>query len=127
MWTPDYFVKFVELPIRTEGCTIPNPDGSFEIYINSLLCEKRQKEKLKHELEHIREDHFYQDCKNIFTIESEANKTPVAPPTTPEPDLLDVFFNPPSGQIACFKSLDAMTTYIQRCREQRLRKRAAGG
>lgn len=127
MWTPDYFVKFVELPIRTEGCTIPNPDGSFEIYINSLLCEKRQKEKLKHELEHIREDHFYQDRKNIFTIESEASKTPAAVPTTSGSDLLDVFFNPPAGQIACFKSLDAMTAYIQKCREQHRRKRAAGG
>lgn len=126
MWTPDYFVKFVELPIRTEGCTIPNPDGSFEIYINSLLCERRQKEKLEHELEHIRSDHFYQNCKNIFTIESEANKIPVSAPAAPEPDLLDAFFNPPAGQIACFKSLDAMTTYIQKCREQHRRKRAAG-
>ncbi len=125
MWTPDYFVKFVELPIRTEGCTIPNPDGSYEIYINSLLCEKRQKEKLKHELEHIRSDHFYQDCKNIFLIESEANGIPLTTPAAPQPDLLNVFFEHPQGQIPCFKSLDAMTTYIQKCREQHHRNRAA--
>lgn len=118
MWTPDYFVKFVELPIRTEGCTIPNPDGSFEIYINSLLCDARKKEKLEHELEHIRADHFYQDCKDICSIESEANKRPA-----PKPELPDVFFYPPPGKIACFRSLESMHHYVMEMLKQ---KRANG-
>ena len=50
MWTPDYFVRLVELPASVEGVTVPNDDGSFDIYINSRLGEERRRAKLEHEL-----------------------------------------------------------------------------
>ena len=59
MWTPDYFVRLVELPAAVEGVTVPNDDGSFDIYLNSRMGEERRRAKLEHELEHIRRDHFY--------------------------------------------------------------------
>ena len=56
MWTPDYFVRLVELPLTVEGCTVPNDDGSFDIYINSLLSGERQRAKLEHELNQRQEE-----------------------------------------------------------------------
>ena len=44
MWTPEYFVRYVELPLKVDGVTIPNNDGTFDIYINALHTEPHQKE-----------------------------------------------------------------------------------
>ena len=73
MWSPDYFVRLVELPYSVHAVTIPNDDGSFDIYINSLLPREQQLQKLRHEIAHIRRDHFY--CwDSICAIEDEANE-----------------------------------------------------
>ena len=57
----DTFVRLVPLPARVEGVTLPNDDGSFDIYINARLSPARQQETLEHELRHIRHEHFYLD------------------------------------------------------------------
>lgn len=72
MWTPDYFVRYADLPLSVEGVTVPNTDGTFDIYINALLPEDQQAETLAHELEHIRKDHFYNDIAPVQAIEAEA-------------------------------------------------------
>lgn len=72
MWEPDYFVRLVAFPCKIDGVTIPNDDGSFDIYINSLLSEEKRNQKLQHELEHIRRDHFY-SLQSICSVEAEAN------------------------------------------------------
>ncbi len=77
MWNPDYFVRYVALPHTVEGLTIPNNDGSFDIYINSELPDTVQKETLAHELRHIRKDHFYNDVTPLLHLEAEADKKPV--------------------------------------------------
>ena len=38
----DTYVRLVSLPTRVEGVTLPNDDGSFDIYINSRLSPARQ-------------------------------------------------------------------------------------
>ena len=58
MWTPDYFVRLVELPPTIDGTVVPNDDGSFDIYINSRSPEEKRRAWLEHELDHIRRDHF---------------------------------------------------------------------
>ena len=73
MWKPDYFVRYVDFPVTVKGVTIPNDDGTFDIYINSVLCEEQQRECLEHELRHIRKDHFYTDTKPIREVEREAS------------------------------------------------------
>ena len=93
MWTPDYFVRLVELPRTVNGVTLPNDDGTFDIYLNSLLTEDEQKTALEHEIEHIIQDHFYNDVKPIRQIEAEADK---------KPD------EQPQKKIMCFTSLDAL-------------------
>lgn len=94
MWTPDYFVRLVELPRTVNGVTLPNDDGTFDIYLNSLLTEDEQKTALEHEIEHIIQDHFYNDVKPLRQIEAEADKKPVV--------------EQQKKKIMCFTSLDAL-------------------
>ena len=133
MWTPVYFVRLVSLPASIDGATVPNDDGTFEIYLNSNLCEAKQKECLKHEIKHIYEDHFYQECKTISQLEQEANGVPSSAPASEPvpaapPRLPNVFTEAPPGTIPCFSSLDAFRDYMFAMREQvqRDQKRPAG-
>lgn len=57
----DYFVRYVALPISVRAVTLPNTDGTFDIYINQNLCEEAQQAALRHELRHIKLGHFYDD------------------------------------------------------------------
>lgn len=56
-----FFVRLVALPLAVEGVTIPNDDGTFDVYINSNLPLEKQGQVLMHELEHIKKDHFYNE------------------------------------------------------------------
>ena len=55
------FVRSVALPGSVRAVTLPNDDGTFDIYINAKLPEELQRAALQHELKHIRKDHFYND------------------------------------------------------------------
>lgn len=55
------FVRMVLLPETVRAVTLPNDDGTFDIYVNSSLPDELQDRALEHELEHIRRDHFYND------------------------------------------------------------------
>ena len=55
------FIRFADLPIETEAVVMPNSDNTFEIYINSRLCERKQQEALAHELEHLNDNHLYSE------------------------------------------------------------------
>lgn len=72
MGKPDCNVRLLAFPSSIDGVTVPNDDGSFDIYINSKLPAARQQEKLAHELLHISKDHFYDD-RSIVIREQEAN------------------------------------------------------
>ena len=50
MWTPEYFVRYLDLPIKVEGVTIPNDDGAFDIYINKNIPPAVREDVLKHEI-----------------------------------------------------------------------------
>jgi len=72
VWTPEYFVRRAPFPLSVEGVTLPNDDGSFDIYINALLPPEKQEERLQHELAHIRADHFYREEQSLAACEAEA-------------------------------------------------------
>ena len=55
------FVRLIPLPDTVRAVTIPNDDGTFDIYVNNNLPDELQDRALAHELEHIRRDHFYND------------------------------------------------------------------
>ena len=67
-----YFVRFVSFPSTIRAVTLPNDDGTFDIYINQTLPYELQLAAFKHELNHIQKDHFYVDECCIAQIEKEA-------------------------------------------------------
>ena len=50
------FVRLIPLPNAVRAVTIPNDDGTFDIYVNKNLPDELQDRALTHELEHIRRD-----------------------------------------------------------------------
>lgn len=112
MWTPEYFVRLVELPTTVEGVTIPNDDGTFDIYINSVFCEEKQRDILAHELRHIQKDHFYNDSMQIREIEREADGV------EKESEQLPNVFEHSTKVIPFFSSLEAYRNYMLSMREQ---------
>ena len=120
MWTPEYFVRYIKLPAKVEGATVPNDDGTFDIYINSIFCEEKRAEILEHELRHIRKDHFYNDILPVCGMEKEANGGSLA-------DQMDNVFVHPPGVIPMFNSLDIFRDYLHAIREQEPKGQTAGG
>ena len=96
----DTYVRLVSLPAKVEGVTLPNDDGSFDIYINSRLSPARQQETLAHEMRHIRHEHFYLDMP-ISRMERQADG-----------EALNAVLHPPAGKIACFASEDALSHWL---------------
>ena len=96
----DTYVRLVSLPTRVEGVTLPNDDGSFDIYINSRLSPLRQQETLEHELRHIRHEHFYLDM-DIARMERQADG-----------EALNVVLHPPAGMVPCFHSETALAHWV---------------
>ena len=68
------FVRLVGLPDNVRAVTIPNDEGTFDIYINANLPEELQQKALAHELGHIRKDHFYNDDP-VWINEQEADES----------------------------------------------------
>ena len=65
-------VLVVELPAGIEGFVTELRAGRFVIVLNSSLTAQEQEKTLRHELAHIRLNHFSQDNKSIREIEQEA-------------------------------------------------------
>ena len=57
----DVFVRLVTLPWNTPALTVVNDDDTFDVYINVRLPEELRTEAFRHEMEHIRKNHFYND------------------------------------------------------------------
>lgn len=55
----DYFVRTVDLPTEVGGLVAVNEDGTYSVYINARLSSSRQKKALRHEVDHIENDDFY--------------------------------------------------------------------
>ena len=103
---PDYFVRLLRLPIKVEGVTVPNSDGSFSIYINELLPENKRGEVLEHELRHISAEHFYVDMP-VEHMERQAGG-----------ESINIALHPPAGKIVCFRSERALADYLRRLSAQ---------
>lgn len=66
-----YYVREVPLPYEVKGMVTPDEnDDGYNIYINSRLSEDQKRKALKHEVDHIENDDFYND-KPIEEIEKE--------------------------------------------------------
>lgn len=67
------YIRCATFPRRVEAVTLPNDDGTFSVFVNDSIPQWRQVAALTHELNHIEQDHFYNDIKEIETIEAEAD------------------------------------------------------
>lgn len=63
-----YTVYIMPLPGDINGAVRVSPDGWASIYINDKLSPEARKKALKHELEHIANDDWYND-RSIDEIE----------------------------------------------------------
>ena len=74
----DYWVRYVQFPnMASESVAASHGDGTFTIYINTLFPEERQQERLRHELAHLTQEHFYRDDLTITQIEHSAEELPL--------------------------------------------------
>ena len=96
----DTYIRLVSLPPKVEGVTVPNDDGSFDVYINSRLSPALQQETLEHELRHIRRGHFEAELP-VSRMERQADG-----------EALNVVLHPPAGMVPCFRSEDAMSRWL---------------
>ena len=103
----DTYVRLIALPAKVEGVTLPNDDGSFDIYINSRLSPVRQQETLEHELRHITAEHFYVDMP-VECMERQAGG-----------ESINIALHPPEGKIVRFHSENALAAYLNRLAAQR--------
>ena len=70
----DYWVARIDFPnMASESVAVSNGDGTFTIFLNTLFSEARLTERLKHELRHLEEEHFYRDDMTIQEIERQAD------------------------------------------------------
>ena len=67
-------MRVVSLPPSVEGVTVPNDDGTFDIYINSQLSMEDQRRKMLHELVHIKRGDFYAEARSIAEMERAAKE-----------------------------------------------------
>lgn len=55
----DYFIYFRTMPPKIYAYIRPNSDGTFSIYLDPRRSYLQRKKDLDHELNHIRNDDFY--------------------------------------------------------------------
>ena len=59
---PDLYIRFLPFPNRAaRAAVMPNPDGGYDILVNTLYPEETQRRALEHELEHLRRGDLYND------------------------------------------------------------------
>lgn len=59
--------------MASESVVASHGDGTFTIYINTLFSQERQEDRLRHEIEHLEDEHFYRDDLTIQQIEHQAD------------------------------------------------------
>lgn len=68
----EVFIRGIKFPLTIEGATVLDADGNYNVYINTLLSYETQKRTVRHELTHIKKEHFY-DYEPVVHNELEAN------------------------------------------------------
>ena len=106
MRIPDHFIRVVPLPPAVRGVTVPNDDGTFSVYINSIYDTASQRSTLEHELEHLARDHFYSQAP-VAVQEAEAGRKPQPLPATVHAAV------PGKKQIRLYRDLRALERYLR--------------
>lgn len=68
----EIYIRGIEFPLKVKGVTVLDCNGDYNVYINKLLSDELQKKATKHEIRHIKKDHFY-NFEPVIHNELEAN------------------------------------------------------
>lgn len=66
-------IRLVDLPETVHGMTIIDAEGDYNVYINAKISEDERVKAYRHEINHIRLGHFY-DERPVAVKEAEAEK-----------------------------------------------------
>lgn len=54
-------IRIIDMPYGVKGLTVKDENDDYNVYINARYSPDIQAEAYKHEIDHIRENHFYDD------------------------------------------------------------------
>lgn len=58
----DVFIRYLNMPsYKARAFTATDPNGDYNIYVNTVFNYETQKEAVDHELRHINDGHFFRD------------------------------------------------------------------
>ena len=57
----DFFIYLTHFPAKVHSAVMPNPDGTFSMYLDETKSRFEQIPDYEHELDHIEDDDFYND------------------------------------------------------------------
>lgn len=63
-------IRIVDLPYRVKGMTVKDDEGDYNVYLNARYSPDEQAIAFRHEVEHIKRGHFYQD-RPVLDMENE--------------------------------------------------------
>lgn len=66
-------VRLIDMPVTFKAFTIKDADDNYNIYVNARLDADARANAYRHEIEHIRLGHFYDD-RPVAVKEAEAEK-----------------------------------------------------
>ncbi len=52
-------IRKINLPVGVDGITVLDENGDYNVYLNDRLSFDAQAEAFRHEVEHIKQGHFY--------------------------------------------------------------------
>ena len=64
----DCTVRLADLPLHVGGFVAESPDGHLNIYVNARLTLERQRQSLRHELDHIMREDLH-SARSIYEVE----------------------------------------------------------
>ena len=66
-------VRLIDMPVAFKAFTIKDADDNYNIYVNARLDADTRANAYRHEIEHIRLGHFYQE-RPVADMEKEAEQ-----------------------------------------------------
>lgn len=72
--TPEICARLMPLPAKVRAVTITDDYITFTVLVSEYLCEQSRMSALRHELNHIYEDHFSNEVVPIGQLERLADQ-----------------------------------------------------
>ncbi len=64
-------IRIVSMPYEIDGITVNDENGDYNIYLNADIPDDKRVEAFRHEIEHIKQGHFYL-MDQVVSLENQA-------------------------------------------------------